>query len=137
MLYRQVEQRIVLEELVVVINLRRDEIALPVLVDVFADGILQCGHQMHVFTLDGNHEAVGAPETLVGLLEGLHARGIFGQQVRKVGIELEPGLVQDGNGKKHRKDEVEGQRLVLVPANQGYIPVGKTLYQGFFISHNE
>ena len=104
--------------------------------DVFADGILQCGHQVHVFALYGYHEAVGAPETLVGLFEGLYARGVFGQQVRKVGIELEPRLVQDGNGKEYRKEEVKGQRLVLVPANQGYIPVGKTLYQGFFISHN-
>ena len=134
-LHRQVEKGVVLEELVVVIDLGRDKIALPVLVDVLADRILQCGHQVHVLALDGNHEAVGASKTLVGFLEGLHARSVFRQQVREVGVELEPRLEENRYRKQHRKNEVEGQGLVLVPADQGYIPVGKTFYQGFFASH--
>ena len=129
MLDRQIKERIVLEELVLVVHLGRDEIALPVLMDIGADGILQGGNQFGVLALDGYHEAVSRTEPLVGFLEGLHAGRIFGQQVREVGIEFEPRLEQDRDCQNDGQNQVKGERLVLVPANQGDIPIGKTFYQ--------
>ena len=117
MLHRQIEKRIILEELVLVVHLGRDEIALPVLVNVVADGILEGGDQFRILALDGYHEPVRGTETLVGLLESLHARGIFGQQMRKVGIELEAGLKEDRNRENDRENQVKSERLVLVGAN--------------------
>ena len=135
MLDRQVEERIVLEKLVVVVHLRRDVVALPVLADVIADGILQSGDQFHVLALDGNHEAVGRSETLVRFFKSLHARRIFGKQVREVRIEFEPRLYENRERTEDGEQQVEGQRLVLVGTNQGYVPVRKSFNQGFLFVH--
>ena len=98
MLYGQIKQGVIHEELVFVVDLGRNEITLPVLVDVFAYGILQGGDQINVVTLDGDHELVSRTESLVRLFKGLNAGGAFGQQVRQVGIQFETWLKENGDG---------------------------------------
>ena len=97
MLYGQIKQSVIHEELVFVVDLGRNEITLPVLVNVFPNGILQGGDQIDIVTLDGNHELVGGTEPLIRLFKGLDARGALGQQVRKVRIKLEAGLKENRN----------------------------------------
>ena len=87
-LYRKVQERIVLKELIVVIDLRRNKIALPILANVFANRVLKGGNQLHILTLDSDHKAIRAAKSFERFFESLYARRIFGQKVRQVGIEL-------------------------------------------------
>ena len=78
----EVEKRVVFEELIVVIDLRRYEIALPVLVNVIVDGILECGDEFRIFALNGEHEAVRAAEPVKRFLKRDDARRIFRKELR-------------------------------------------------------
>ena len=135
MLYRQVKQCIILEELVVVIDLSRNEIAFPILVDVFGNRILQGHHQVQVFALDSDHELICRTKTQIRFFERLYAGSILRQQVRKIRIQFKAWLKQDRNGKKHRKNQVKGKSLVLVLANEGNVPIRKSFGNRLFCSH--
>ena len=107
MLDREVQKRIVLEELVIVIHLRRDKIALPVFVDVILNRILQSSGKLHAFALDGNHESVGTAETLIRFFESPHTRRIFGQEVRKVSVEFQPRLHENRKREEESEEEIK------------------------------
>ena len=66
--YGQIKKGVVLEELVVFVFLRRDEVALPTGMNIVLDGILHCRHDFRVFALNGDCKAVCATKTLVGFL---------------------------------------------------------------------
>ena len=117
MLNRQIKEGVVLKELVIVIDLGRYKITLPVLLNVGGNRILQGNHQVHIFALDSNHELVGGTESLVRFFKCLYARRIFGQQVRKVGIKLKARLKENGNCAKERHYQIKSKRLILVLTN--------------------
>ena len=104
---RQVKKGVVLEELVVFVFLRRDEVALPTGMNIVLDGVLHCCYNFRVFTLDGDCETVRTAKTLVRFLQRENARGLIGQQVRKVCIQPKAGFNEYGECTECRKQEIE------------------------------
>ena len=66
--------------------------------DIVFHGILHRRHNFGIVTLDGDREAVCAAKTLVGFLQGKHAGGSIGQQMRQVGVQSETGFNENGEG---------------------------------------